>query len=127
MALVLVIGLLIAVVGGVGVVSPDVLQSISRYAVTPVGLYLAAAFRIAVGVVLVLVAAGSRAPRVLRVLGFIAIAAGLVTLFLGVDRARAIVDWWSGQGPVSMRLWPALALLFGVLIVVAALPRRRAA
>ena len=127
MALVLVVGLLIAAVGGIGVVAPHVLQGISRYTVTPVGLYVVAALRVAIGVALVRVAAVSRAPSLLRVLGFVAIAAGIGTLFLGVDRAGAILAWWSGQGPVLIRLWPALALVFGVIMVWAVVPRRRAA
>jgi hypothetical protein len=127
MALVLAIGFLIAAVGAVGVVAPHVLQSISRYTVTPTGLYVAAALRIVIGVALVRVAAASRAPWLLRGLGFIAIAAGIVTLFLGVDRAGAILAWWSGQGPVLIRLWPALALVFGVIMVWAVIPRRRPA
>jgi hypothetical protein len=127
MALVLAIGFFIAAVGAVGVVAPHLLQSASRYAMTPTGLYGAAALRIVIGVVLVRVAAASHAPRLLRSLGVIAIAAGIITLFLGVDRAGAILTWWSGQGPVFMRLWPALALVFGVIMVWAVIPRRRAA
>jgi hypothetical protein len=127
MAAVLVIGLFVALIGGVGVVAPQVLQGISRYTVTPLGLYLASAFRIFVGVALVRGAAASRAPGLLRVLGFIAIGAGIVTLLLGVARAREIVNWWLGQGPVLIRLWPGIALGFGVFLVWAAAPRRRAA
>ena len=127
MVLVLAIGFLIAAVGAVGVVAPHILQSISRHALTPTGLYGAAALRVLIGVVLVRVATASRAPRLLRGLGVIAIAAGVITLFLGVDRAGAILAWWSGQGPVFMRLWPAFALVFGVIIVLAVIPRRREA
>jgi len=94
---------------------------------TPTGLYFEAALRIVIGVVLVRVAAASRAPRLLRGLGVIAIAKGIITLFLGVDRAAAILAWWSGQGPVVMRLWPAIALVFGLIIVWTVIPRRRAA
>jgi hypothetical protein len=126
MVLVLAIGLLIAAVGAVGVVAPESLQNVARYTVTPVGLAVAAILRIAIGVALVREAAASRAPRLLRALGFIAIAAGIMTLFLGVDRAGAILDWWSGQDPLLIRLWPALALLIGVVIVLSVLPRRRA-
>jgi hypothetical protein len=127
MALVLAIGFLIAGVGAVGVVAPHILQSISRYTATPTGLYVAAALRIVIGVALIRVAAASRAPRFLRSLGVIAIAAGIGTLFLGVDRAVAILAWWSGQGPVFIRLWPALALGFGVIMIWAVIARRRAA
>jgi hypothetical protein len=127
MALVLAIGFLIAALGAIGVVAPHILQSISRYTVTPIGLWVAALFRIVIGVALVRAAAASRAPRLLRGLGVIAIAAGIGTLFLGVDRATAILAWWSGQGAFFIRLWPALAFVFGVIMVWAVVPRRRVA
>jgi hypothetical protein len=123
MPLMLFFGLFIALVGGVGVVAPDVLMGVARYAVTPLGLYLAAAFRIVVGIVLIRFAARTRFPTVLRVLGFFVIAAGIVTAFLGVDRTHAILNWWAGLGPIGMRLLPAIALVVGVIIVVAARPR----
>ena len=44
-----------------------------------------------------------------------------------VDQVQAIVQWWLAQGPVGMRLWPALALLFGAVLVWAAVPARRSA
>ena len=127
MALVLAIGFLIAALGAIGVVAPHILQSISRYTVTQTGLYVAAALRVVIGVALLRAAAASRAPRFLRFLGVIAIAAGIGTLFLGVDRAAAILAWWSGQGAFLIRLWPALGLVFGVIVVWAVIPRRRAA
>jgi hypothetical protein len=125
--LVLVVGLFIIAIGGIGVVAPYGLENIARHVTTPIGLYLAAAFRVAIGIALIRVAAASRWPRMLRCLGVIAIFAGVVTLGLGVDRARSILDWWSQQGPVFMRFWPALAVLFGVIMVLAVAPRRPAA
>ena len=126
MTIVLVVGLFIIAVGGIGVVAPHSLESIARHVATPIGLYLAAAFRVAIGILLIRVAAASRWPRLLRALGVVAIVVGVITLFLGVDRARAMVDLWSGQGPVFMRFWPALAVLFGAIIVLAVVPRRPA-
>jgi hypothetical protein len=123
--LALAIGAFVAAVGLVGVVSPQGLQTIARYSMTSVGLYVVAAIRLAFGVILFRAAAASRAPRVLRVVGVFAFVAGLVTPFLGVDRAHAIFDWWSGQSPVFLRLWPGLAVVFGVFIVWAVTPSRR--
>jgi FtsH-binding integral membrane protein len=126
-SLALAIGLFVAAIGIVGIVAPPSLQAIARYSVTLLGLYVAAAARIAFGVILVRAAPASRAPKVLRLLGLIALVGGLITPFIGVDRARAISDWWSTQGPLVIRLWPALALVFGVFIAYAVKPERRAA
>ena len=127
MTLVLAIGLLIGAIGAVGVITPEGLGAISRYTITPLGLYLAAAVRVAIGIILIRAAPTSRLPRVLRVLGIIAVVAGVITVFLGVDRASTILAWWSGQGPLLIRLWPALALIFGVVLVYSAVSNRRAA
>ncbi|MFY9550329.1 MAG: hypothetical protein WAU32_04200 [Thermoanaerobaculia bacterium] len=118
-ALALAVGLLVAGIGLVGVVAPQGLQAIAQHVDTPLGIYVAAAVRVAFGLILVRAAPASRSPGVLRVAGVVAIVAGLSTPFVGVDRARAILDWWSRQGPVLMRLGPALALAVGGFITYA--------
>jgi hypothetical protein len=39
----------------------------------------------------------SRATKTLRAVGVVIVAAGLVTPLLGVECARAFVDWWTAQ------------------------------
>ncbi len=120
-------GLVIAIIGLVGVVAPTALLEIAPYALTPAGIYLAAAFRIVVGVVLILAAAPSRMPGTMRVLGVFIVIAGLATPLVGVDRARDMVDWWSASGPIFMRAWAAIAVVLGLFIVYAVSPPRRSA
>jgi hypothetical protein len=77
-------------VGIVGLVSPDSETTVRRlYFATSVGLYAAAAVRVAMGLVLILCAPISRAPRTLRALGVVVCMQGLAAMFLGLDRARA--------------------------------------
>jgi len=114
-------------IGMVGVAAPHGLLAVVRSILTPRGLYLVAAVRIVFGVILVLVAPSSRAPRVLRLLGLIMLVAGLTTPLFGVDRARAMLDWWSARGPGFMRLWAGLAVAVGAFVVYAVAPRGRAA
>jgi|SRR5664279_20093 len=125
--LAIVLGLLVAAVGLVGVVAPSYILDIGRSLLTPMSLYGVAAFRIGVGVVLLLVAAQSRAPTVLRVFGIVVVLAGVFTFFLGVERSGAILDWWSAQGPLFMRLCLAAPLAMGLFIVYALTSPRRAA
>jgi hypothetical protein len=54
---------------------------------------------------------------VLRVLGVIVIIAGLVTPWFGVDRSRAVVDWWVSAGPWVMRLVAVVPLVVGGFLV----------
>jgi hypothetical protein len=125
--LALLVGLFIVAIGMCSVAAPHGLLTAVRFVLTPRGLYLVAAVRVVFGVILVLVAPSSRAPRVLRLLGFIMLVAGLTTPFVGVDRARAVLDWWSAQDPAFMRLWAGLAVALGAYVVYAVAPRRRAA
>jgi hypothetical protein len=94
---------------------------ISQSAATPVGIYVAAALRVGIGLVLARVAPASRAPVILRIFGIIAVIAGMTTLFLGIDRVRAIVEWSSAQGPAFIRLWAAIPLVLGGFFVYAIL------
>ena len=59
--------------------------------------------------------AASRAPIVFRVFGIIMIVAGVLTPFFGVERSRAVFDWWSLQTPLFMRAWGGVGGRFRVL------------
>jgi len=61
------------------------------------------------------------------VLGIFIIIAGLVTPFFGMERSRALFDWWSMQGSFFTRAWPIAAVVLGLFIAYAASPRGSAA
>src|SRR5207247_11077090 len=90
----LLVGLFIVAIGMFGVAAPHGLLTAVGSILTPFGLYLVAALRIVFGVVLVLAAPLSRAPMVLRLLGFIMLVAGVSTPFFVVESVRAMLDWW---------------------------------
>jgi flagellar biosynthesis protein FliR len=120
----LLVALFAIVVGVVGIFTPDSLTTIGRYVVTPVGLYVIAAVRVAGGLVLMLVAPNSRVPRTLRVVGAVVLVAGLVTPLFGVERARAILDWESTQGSAFIRVVAGLVLAAGGFVAFAVTGRR---
>ena len=113
----LVIGVMVVLVGAIILAAPDVLLALGRSVTTAGGLYAVAALRIALGLVFVLAAPASRAPRTLRVLGVIVIIAGLATPWFGVARVRAILDWWTGAGPSFMRIPAVVAIAIGGFLV----------
>jgi hypothetical protein len=125
-SLALLVAVFVMLVGVAGTFAPDRLMTFGRYAVTPVGLYVIAALRVGIGLVLILVAAISRAPRTLRVFGAVAFVGGLATPLLGAERARAILDWQSSQGTVLTRVGAGLALAIGGFIAFAVAAGRRA-
>ncbi len=118
MALVaLVLSLLIAVLGAVGVASPARFISIVRYFETPTGLYLAAVLRLVMGVALFVSAPVSRAPALMRVLGLLIILAGVVTPLLG-RRSGGAPRLLAGTG-VGIRGWATITLGLGLLLAYA--------
>ena len=113
------------VVGIVGIVSPDSLTTVRRqYFATPVRLYTAGAVRVAMGLVLILSAPASRAPKTLRALGAVVCMQGLAAMLFGPERARAILEWEGKQGTALLRVGAAVALASGGFIAFAVTGRR---
>ena len=126
-SLAVVLGLVIAAIGAVGLVAPAVLLELGGSLQTANALYIVAAVRVMFGAVLLLVASVSRTPRVLRVLGAFIIIAGLFTPFFGIERSRAMFAWWSARGSLFTRAWAMVAVAFGLFIVYAVISPRRSA
>src|SRR5258705_11508481 len=123
----LVIGALVILGSAISFAAPDLRLSLERSVMTPAGLYAIAALRIAIGLVFVLAAPASQAPRTLRVLGLIVIIAGLATPWFGVARARAVVNWLASAGPSWTRLDAVVGMALGSFIVyVCRMPARLA-
>ena len=109
---------------------PAGLVWIAQHSVTPGAFYVIAAVRVTLGLVLISVASASRAPRTLRVLGYLILLAGMATAltgFAGIERARIMIEWWLKQGSGVIRLTGALVLALGGFITFACAPIRRAA
>ena len=121
----LLFALLIICIGLSALIAPHRFLSATEYTVTPNGLYVVAALRVGVGLVLLGAASASRMPKTLRVFGIIAVVAGMATLVVGVERARAIFNWSSVQGPSLLRVWGVIALAVGCLIAYALTGKRR--
>ncbi|HYE34030.1 hypothetical protein [Methylocaldum sp.] len=121
-AVALILSLMVAGLGALGVVSPQRLLDLVRRFETPAGLYIAAAFRLILGLALLLAASDSRAPNVVRILGIVIFVTGLVTPLIGIERFQRLIEWWSGQGLGFMRTWAGLTLAFGMFLAYAMLP-----
>jgi hypothetical protein len=113
----LVIGAFVIVGSAISFAAPDLRLSLERSVMTPAGLYAIAILRIAIGLVFVLAAPASRAPRTLRVLGIIVILAGLATPLFGIARARAVLNWVASAGPLLMRVDAGVGMAFGGFLV----------
>jgi hypothetical protein len=121
----LLVALFTVVVGVVGLVSPASLTAVRRqYLATPTGVYTAGAVRVAMGLVVILGATASRAPRTLRVLGGLMCMQGLSATILGPEHARTVLEWETMR-PALLRAGAIVALASGVFMVFAVTTGRR--
>jgi hypothetical protein len=116
----LIVAVVTVAVGIVGLMSPDSLTTVRRlYFATSAGLYAAGAVRAAMGLVVILCAPGSRAPKTLRALGAVMCMQALAATLLGPDGARAILEWETKQGTALLRVGAAVALAAGGFVAFA--------
>ena len=119
------VGLFTVVLGVVGLVSPDSVTAVRRQNfVTPTGLYTAAGVRLAMGLVVILAATASRAPRTLRLLGALMCMQGLSATILGLEHARTVLEWETMR-PALLRAGAIVAFASGVFMVFAVTTSRR--
>jgi hypothetical protein len=118
-AVALVFSILVAALGMVGLVLPSKLLQLEEYFRKPPARYVASAIRLLMGAALFFAAQASRVPGVLLALGVFIFVAGVITLLLGPERFRKLVDWWSAHGPRFARVWAALALVLGLFLTYA--------
>ena len=123
----LLVALFTVAVGVLGLVSPAGVTAVRRqYFATPTALYTAAAVRVAMGLVVILSAKASRAPKTLGLLGAVMCLQGLSASLLGPQHARTVLEWETMQ-PVLLRAGATVALASGVFMVFAWATGRRPA
>jgi hypothetical protein len=116
----LAVALFTVMIGIGGLISPESGTEIRRlYFATPVRLYAAGAVRVAMGLVVILAAAASRAPKSLRVLGALMCMQGLAATLMGPAHARAVLEWEATQGTALLRVGAAVALAAGLFLAFA--------
>ena len=124
-----VFGLCVSAVGVVGILAPSGLVWLARHSTTSGAFYVIAAVRIAFGLILISVASASRAPKALRVLGYVIVVLGITTALMGlvaIGGARGAIEWWLQQGPGVLRLTGVPVLALGGFVAYACAPTRRA-
>ena len=123
-----VVALVIAALGAVGILAPSSLVWIAEHSVTAGAFYVIAAVRVALGLVLISAAPGTRMPRTIHVLGYVVLVAGVLTALVGLvdmENARALIAWWMQHGSGAVRLTGVLVLAVGGFIAWACAPARR--
>ena len=76
------------------------------------------------GLVVILSAGASRAPKTLRALGAAMCMQGLAATFMGPDHARGIMEWETMQGTPLLRVGAAVPLAAGCFLTFAVTGQR---
>ena len=123
--LALLVGMLLIMQGLVGIVAPHAFVGVVRVFQEPPMTYVGAALRVAIGVVLICAAPGSRIPMFLRGFGFIIAIGGLLTPFVGAQFAHVVLALWSTRGIGLVRIFAVVSLALGLFTAYAMLSARR--
>jgi len=117
--IVTVLGMLIAAIGLMGVVTPRTFIALVQYLRGPVRYWFAVSIRLVLGVVFLAVAPDCRAPIVVRAIGVVSIAAAFGIIVLGTARLDRFIEWLLGRPLPYVRLWANGAIAFGALLIYA--------
>jgi hypothetical protein len=113
------VALFVLAAGVIAIVMPDRVIGLTSIAATPLGLLVVAVVAIAIGVVLIMVAPATRAPKPLQAAGALLLGAGLLTPLFGVDRTRAVLEWEAAHGASLMRAIGAVVVALGGFLTFA--------
>jgi hypothetical protein len=78
--------------------------------------------RVVTGLVLILAAPASRSVTGFRIIGAVALLAGLVLALIPTDRWAEFIRWWTKEHRTLYRASALVANLLGAFIAYAALP-----
>jgi hypothetical protein len=122
--LVLAFGWFVVAVGVWVLVQPQGLVSFADLFLTPSGLWVAVALRLAFGALLWVAAPGCRTPTVFRILGALVFLSGLALPVVGLERMQDLAAWGAAQPDMVLRLVALVTAGLGAFIVWSASPRR---
>ena len=120
------VALFVLAAGFAGILVPEKVLGLRALEASQLGLLIVSVIRIAIGVVLIMSAPATRAPKVLQIAGALMLGAGLATPLFGVDRTRAVLTWEAAQGAPLMRGLGAFVLVLGGLLTFVLTPRKTA-
>jgi hypothetical protein len=114
------IGVLIAILGLILVLTPKGIKAIFDFFAKGKRIYWVGLLRIAFGIIFLLASSVCRWPEVIRVLGVFFIIAGSLIFILGIRKVKSVLEYWSKKPPLLLRFLSLLAVAFGILIIYAA-------
>jgi uncharacterized protein YjeT (DUF2065 family) len=120
MILVKSIGIIIMVMGLMILLNPKIAKKMMQFWRQGNHMYIGGLVRLILGIIFLYYAPHARAPQLLSALGILALLGGLFIFIVGVEKLKAILDWWNKKPAYFLRLLSLFVLAFGVLIIYSA-------
>ena len=83
-------------------------------------IYIAAAFRILLGIVFLLAANYCSKPWIIDIIGIIMLISGISIFAMGLEKARSILQWFQNRPAGFLRLPSVILFIIGVFSIYAA-------
>ncbi|MFQ5952695.1 MAG: hypothetical protein ACE5JK_04740 [Candidatus Omnitrophota bacterium] len=119
-ALVRLIGILMMLLGVICLIKPDTLLKMIAHIRKGKRVYWSIGTKTVLGIIFLLAALQCRVPLVIALLGILFVSSLVVSLVIGVKGIKVMIEFWENQQPIVLRMWSALTLVIGLLIVVSA-------
>jgi len=87
-------------------------------------IYAGIGARLLMGAFLVFASEACEWPLAVKTAGVIALAAGFIGLFMGIDRINVFISWFAALSDTAVRSISLAAVFFGVFLVYAAVYER---
>jgi len=114
------LGILIALVGIIYFLRPDVMKWLMEFFKQGKRIYFAGLIRFALAVVFLVAARECKHSWVIFAFGILFIISGLLIFMLGPERLKSIIDWYQKQSVLLLRVVAVIALAIGGVIIYSA-------
>ncbi len=118
--LVKLIGIFMACMGVAIMLNPSVMKKMISFWRKGKKLYAGGLLRVLFGVIFLVSSSQAMFPWVIYILGILMLLGAALIFILGLEKAKAILDWWDRKPHSVLRLMAILILAIGVLVIYSA-------
>jgi len=115
-----IVGIAIVFVGVVYLLKPRILNRLMEFFKKGKRIYFAGLIRLTLAIVFLLAARECDITWVIAAFGILFLISGLLIFMLGLERLKAILDWWQEQSVLLLRVIAVIALAIGAVIIYSA-------
>jgi len=101
-------------------IDTKVVRKIAAFFVVGSRIYVAATIRIALGLIFILAAGNCRKTTIITIIGLLMLISGISIFALGIEKARAIIQWMQGRSDLFVRFSTLILFALGCLSIYAA-------